>query len=396
MAKKRTGLSQTLFAGIDPYGKGLGDQASATEQTGQTERLIFLSLTAVRPDPEQPRRLLPGNLQATLAGQGKYDPVTVMKSWLAQAAKGDTRLNDLRKLADSIARHGLINPISIRLLDVPRSDGTQYLIITGERRYWAHILLTVEGRQIQVGEQIDPSRVQALLAPEGISIRAHQLIENIVREDINAVEKAHGLVALRYELSGVNPGSPPSPTKGAASSDLIPWTEVSNTLDISKRYRIYITAVLDLSDEAQAIVTAHNLAEKTIRPIVQKLKKYPDLQVEALQQLVGWQRENEMEEGVDRAVNNKSVAALVNRLLVRENRPNRQPRIQTVLNTQKFSASVRRTTSFLKQLKQEDMVLVARDLALDQTYRGTVEELQELQTQIEQILRQVDTYRADD
>jgi len=396
VAKKRTGLSQTLFDGIDPYGKGVGEPASAGEQSDQTGRLLSLPLGIVRPDPEQPRRLLPANLQSALAEQGKYDPVIIMKSWLAQAPKGDAKLGDLRKLADSISRHGLINPISVRPLDPPLSDGTQYLIITGERRYWAHVLLAAEGRQIQIGEQADPGQVQALLAPDGISIRAHQLIENIVREDINAVEKAHGMVALRYELSGVNPGSPPSPAKELSTSELISWTEVSNALDISKRYRIYVTSVLDLSDDAQAIVTEYNLAEKTIRPIVQKLKKYPTLQVEALQQLVGWQRENDSEEGVDRAVNNKSVTALVNRLLVRENRPMSQPRIQTAPNTQIFSSNVSRTIRFLKELKQEDLVLVARDLALDQTYKGTVEELQDLQTKIDQILQQVDTYRSDD
>lgn len=395
MAKKRTGLSQTLFDGIDPYGTGKGIQAESTEPAQQSGRLVYLSLDIVRPDPEQPRRLLPGNLQAALVGQGKYDPVTVMKSWLSQATKNDARLNDLRKLADSIARHGLINPISVRPLETPRPDGTQYLIVTGERRYWSHVLLVAEDRQLQVGELSDPSQVQALLSPEGISIRAHQLIENIVREDINAVEKAHGMVALRYELSGVNPGSPPSPTGDEPSLDLIPWTEVSNALDISKRYRIYITSVLDLSDEAQAIVSAHNLAEKTIRPIVQKLKSYPNLQVEALQKLVAWQRENETGEGVDLAVNNKSVTTLVNQLLVRENRPGKQPRIQVGAYTQKFSSNVHRTTNFLSKLKEEDKVLVARDLALDQTYKETVQELQSLQTEIDQLLRQVDTYRAD-
>jgi hypothetical protein len=150
-----------------------------------------------------------------------------------------------------------------------------------------------------------------------------------------------------------------------------------------------------LSDEAQAIVAAHNLAEKTIRPIVQKLKSYPNLQVEALQQLVAWQRENETEEGVDLAVNNKSVTTLVNQLLVRENRPSRQSRLQVGAYTQKFSSNVHRTTNFLSKLKEEDIVLIARDLALDQTYQETVQELQNLQIQIEQLLRHVDTYRAD-
>ena len=393
MAKKRTGLSQTLFDGIDPYGKGQEEPSKAGE------RLVYLPLILVRPDPEQPRRLLPGNLQTILEDQSVYDPMTVMHSWLAQAGDSDTRLQELHKLADSIARHGLINPITIRALDTPRPDGTQYLVITGERRYWAHVLLAVSGRRLQVGDQPDPSQIKALHAPSGISIRAHQLIENINREDINAVEKAYGLVALRHELSEVNPGSPPHPTASggislSAAQDLIPWSNVSDIIGISKRYRIYITSVLDLCDEAQAIVMAHNLAEKTIRPIVQKLKDRPDLQVEALQQLLRWQQENEGDDGVDRAINNKSVGDLVNRLLARGKRAPRQSRFQVAPNTQKFRNNVRQTLRFINKLKKKEMVLVARDLAMDETYQDTVKELQELQQQVARVLRQVEDYRS--
>lgn len=394
MAKKRTGLSQTLFSGIDPYSKEQERQAE------RAERLVYLPLAAIRPDPDQPRRLLPGNLQAKLEEQREYDPLAVMHSWLTEATSGDARLKDLRKLADSIARHGLINPITVRPLATPRPDGTQYLIVTGERRYWAHGLLAVEGRHLQVGERRDPGQIQSLLAPEGISVRAHQLVENINREDINALEKAYGLVALRYELSEVNPGSPSSPidtgvNRGSPSPNLVPWTEVSDVMGISKRYRIYITSVLDLCDEAQAIIAAHNLAEKTVRPIVQKLKEHPGLQVEALQQLVTWQRENEAEEGVDRAINNKAVGDLVTRLLARENKSARRPRIQVAPHTHKFQSNVRRTLQFLNKLKTDDLVLVARDLALDQTYQETVQELQDLQAHLEQVLRQVEDYRSE-
>jgi ParB/RepB/Spo0J family partition protein len=386
VAKKRTSLSQTLFSGIDPYGQ-------AQAEAGETEsRLRYLPLTAVRPDPDQPRRLLPGNLQAQLAEPGRYDPLATMANWLAQAPPHDGRLQELRQLADSIARHGLINPITVRPAAPPvetaasPTEGRHYFIVTGERRYWAHVLLALEQRRLQVGDQTDPHQVQALLAPDGISIRAHQLIENINREDINAVEKAYGLVALRRELSEVNPGSPPT--------RLVPWTEVSDTLGISKRYRIYLTAVLDLSDEAQAIITAHSMAEKTVRPIVQKLKDRPQLQVEALQQIVAWQRENEAEEGPERAISNKAVGDLVKRLLAREDRSARQPRVPIAPHTQNFQNNVRRTLRFLNRLEADDLVLVARDLALDQTYAETVTELQTLHDHLEEVLRRVEDYRA--
>ncbi|MCZ7669195.1 MAG: ParB N-terminal domain-containing protein [Chloroflexi bacterium] len=388
MAKKRTGLSQTLFDGIDPYGQ-------TAAQTESESRLIYLPLTAVRPDPKQPRRLLPGNLQATLVEQGVYDPVTVMRSWLAQAAPGDTRLLELRKLAESIAQHGLINPITIRALEAPLPDGSQYLIVTGERRYWAHVLLAAENRRLQVGEQADPNQIQALLAQSGISIRAHQLIENINREDINALEKAQGLLALRQELSGVNPGSPPFPAGEDAPKELIPWTEVSSALGISARYRIYLTAVLDLCAEAQAIIAAHDLAEKTIRPIAQKLKERPDLQVEALQQMVAWQRDNESEDGVDHAVNNKAVSVLVNQLLARENPKGRAARLHTAPHIHTFQQTIKRTLRFLTTVPPEDLLLVARDLALDQTYQETAEELEALETQLAALRQQVEKYRQE-
>lgn len=391
MAKKRTSLSQTLFSGIDPYGQ---DQTKAAETEG---RLRYLPLTTVRPDPNQPRRLLPGNLQARLTDQSHYEPLATMADWLAQAAPNDSRLQELRQLADSIARHSLINPITVRpapsnqattkAADTPTA-GSEYLIITGERRYWAHVLLALEKRQIQVGEQSDPNHIPALLAPAGISIRAHQLIENINREDINAVEKAYGLVALRQELSEVNPGSP--------DGKLVPWTAVSDTLGISKRYRIYLTAVLDLCDEAQAIITAHSLAEKTVRPIAQKLKDRPELQIEALQQIVAWQRENDAAEGAERAISNKAVGDLVNRLLIRENRASQPSHVQVAPYTQKFQSTLRRTLRFLDQLESDDLVLVARDLALDQTYEETVSDLQTLHARLEQVLRRVEDYRAND
>jgi ParB/RepB/Spo0J family partition protein len=377
VAKKKTGLSQTLFSGIDPYGQGEAGEVSSG-------RLLYLPLTAVQPDPGQPRRLLPGNLQTSVGATADYHPLAIMRDWLAQAQAGDSRLQELRSLADSIARHGLINPITVRPLAASGDRG--YLIVTGERRYWAHVLLATEGRQIQIGEERDPNQIAALLAQEGISIRAHQLIENINREDINALEKAEGLLALRRELSEVNPGSPPT--------RLVPWTEVSSALGISKRYRIYLTAVLDLCDEAQAIISDHNLAEKTVRPIAQKLKDKPALQVEALQQLVAWQRDNESEEGPERAISNKAVGDLVERLLARENRSERRPRVKVAPYTASFQNNVRRTLRFIEKLKEDDLLLVARDLALDQSYEETVSDLEALHNRLATIMRRVEKYRA--
>jgi ParB/RepB/Spo0J family partition protein len=389
VAKKRTSLSQTLFSGIDPFG-----QDTPGENGG---RLLLLPVTAVQTDPDQPRRLLPADLEAQLRQTRPYDPLTIMRQWLEREPEGDQRLADLRQLADSIAQHGLINPITVRPSPTPAENGVQYWIITGERRYWSHLLLLAEGRRLAIGEG-DPQQIQALLAAEGVSIRAHQLIENINREDINALEKAQGLLALRRELSGqgaqVNDSSLVETEVNDSSPQLVPWTQVSETLGISPRYRIYLTGVLELDPEAQAIIAAHNLAEMTIRPIVQKLKERPDLQVEALQQLVAWQRENEAEDGPNRPIT-KLAQDLVNRLLAREKKEGGAAVYRPAAHTRKLRQTCRRALHFLHDLPDDERVLVARDLALDKQFKPALAELEALQEQVNDLLEQVKRYQKE-
>ncbi len=415
MAKKKTGLSQTLFQDIDPYGESADD--GGNEQT--------IALTAIRPDPQQPRRLLPGDLAREVV-VGERSPIDAMRAWLQRS--GDTpAVQDLRRLADSIERHGLINPISVRrLAEETAPPGVKYYIVTGERRYWAHVLLALEGRSIHAGENVrEATEIRASVTAPGITIRAHQLIENIMREDINAVEKAHGLWALRLELSKVNYSSPisysspedgSSPDDGApdevnysspidyqalSSEDLVPWDQVSEELGISKRYRIYLTSVLNLSPEAQALVSEHNLAEITIRPIVQKLRDEPELQLAALEQLVAWQQENEAEDGQNRAIT-RSVKALVDELLKQKKAGSGRRGVRAAgsavdssARTRRFRTRVRQTLRFLADLPADDVTLLARDLALDDNFRDTAQELDDLRRQLDQILEQVERYRRD-
>jgi ParB family chromosome partitioning protein len=77
----------------------------------------------------------------------------------------------LRELAASIARHGLIQPVTVK-----RQEGREgYALVAGERRYRAHELL---GRE-------DILAVVTSGDPEEIS-----LIENVQREDLHPLEEA--------------------------------------------------------------------------------------------------------------------------------------------------------------------------------------------------------------
>ena len=93
----------------------------------------------------------------------------------------EAALNDL---ADSIAQHGLIQPIVVR----PTVDG-RYMIIAGERRWRACRIAGLN--EVPVIIKATDDRTLMELA----------LIENLQREDLNAVEEALGFKALIYDFS---------------------------------------------------------------------------------------------------------------------------------------------------------------------------------------------------
>lgn len=413
MAKKRTSLSQTLFGQIDPY----GTQAEETTITPTTTPAT-LPVTAIRPDPDQPRRLLPSPLTQALAA-GQLTPAEALQGWLGQVNETNPEaasrpVRELRRLADSIAQYGLINPITVRPArpDETLPPGVNYVVVTGERRYWSHVLLSTEERVIREGSEVSlPNHIKAVIEQADISVRAHQLIENLMREDINALEKARGLWALRYELSGVNHGSPVldeeemngvnrgSPAASNPSLTLVPWNQVEEALGISKRYRIFVTGVLNLSTEAQNLVADYSFSERLIRPIVQKLRGWPDLQVEALRQLVQW-REAQDSEGETHQPLIDSTEALVAELLKRVEVPDSAtlparkslPPTRRSLGAEQFRNKVQSALRFLNKLAEPDLLGLTQDLATSTQSVEVVEELRDLRERIDTILEAVDVY----
>jgi hypothetical protein len=167
-------------------------------------------------------------------------------------------------------------------------------------------------------------------------------------------------------------------------------------LGISKRYRIYIMSVLNLSEAAQALVAAHNLAEMTIRPITQKLKDRPDLQVKALQQLIEWQTG----EAEDRDTGQPIVASvkeLVEQLLTEEETQSATPAQTTTLKRSRsvssapvirFRDKVREALDFLNRLKKSDRAELTKALNYGD-YADVMLDLRHLRQEIDAILGSV-------
>ncbi len=90
----------------------------------------------------------------------------------------------LSELADSIAKHGLIQPIVVK----PTTNG-RYMIIAGERRWRACRIAGLYEVPVMVKDTDDKTLMELAL------------IENLQREDLNPVEEALGYRSLIDEFS---------------------------------------------------------------------------------------------------------------------------------------------------------------------------------------------------
>jgi hypothetical protein len=180
-----------------------------------------------------------------------------------------------------------------------------------------------------------------------------------------------------------------------SSPQLVPWSRVEAVLGISKRYRIYIMAVLNLSEAAQALVAAHNLAEMTIRPITQKLKDRPDLQVKALQQLIAWQTGETEDRDTGQSIV-ASVKELVEQLLTEETQSAAPAQTTTSKRSRSVSSApvirfrdkVREALDFLNRLKKSDRAELTKALNYGD-YADVMLDLRHLRQEIDAILGSV-------
>ena len=149
MAVRKKYASGVLGRGLDDIGNGRGLDAlidtGAEVRTQGSSNLNEIALAQIDPNPNQPRR--------------EFDEEA------------------LQELANSIREIGIIQPVTLRQM----SDG-RYQIIAGERRWRAAQL---------AGLTAIPAYIRTV---EDENVMEMALVENIQREDLNAIE-----IALAYQ-----------------------------------------------------------------------------------------------------------------------------------------------------------------------------------------------------
>ena len=145
----------------------------------------------------------------------------------------------LAELADSIRAHGVLQPLLVR----PSADGS-YRLVAGERRYRAARMAGLTEVPVTVREMTD----------EEESVFA--LIENLQREDLNAIEEAEGLKQLieSYGLTQEQAASRVGKSRTAVTNAVRLLNLPQTVADLVKNGKIsmgHARALLSVEDEAE-------------------------------------------------------------------------------------------------------------------------------------------------
>ena len=127
--------------------------------------------------------LIPSGVLSQMRGTGASSAYRVVPIDLVEVNREQPRAvfdeEALTALTDSIIAHGILSPL------VVRKDGGRYVLIAGERRLRAAGLAGLQEVPVVVHQAHQPAR-QLELA----------LVENLLRDDLDAVEEARGFARL--------------------------------------------------------------------------------------------------------------------------------------------------------------------------------------------------------
>jgi len=291
----------------------LGDPFTVQDNTIRVERIL---LEMVRPDPVQPRRVLPESIHFTfhnnratptqalrelvqmvqVAARQRGRPFNSVLELLPNSDEDredepnvsltpeEQLLRDLVNLAVTIRDDGQVNPLTV--VDASQGVTRLFRIETGERRYWATWLLR-DFMPSYTGDGMIP----CIVIPQQSSSVFRQAKENTARAGLTAIAMARQAALLLLTVHGCEI---PSQAVGnefyrqGLELDLRGKREYTDTIlsamgGIDKARFSHIKGLLQLSDEALELADRHDIDEKKLRYVLPLSQEY---HVEIVRQII--------------------------------------------------------------------------------------------------------------
>ena len=238
-------------------GKGL-DSLIPNISTGKPQKTEKLSTNSVK------------NVDNSVETVGKTAP-TMLKISQVEPNRGQPRKKfdeeTLEELAESIRQHGILQPLLVQKRD------NHYEIVAGERRWRAAKLAGLRGIPVLIQEFTDQEAMEIAL------------IENIQREDLNAVEEAQAYRTLMQEfhLTQEEVAEKVGKSRAAVANRLrllrLP-EKIQGWLAAGELSEGHARAILSLEDEERQLEAARQVMEKKLsvretEKLVRELQKPP-------------------------------------------------------------------------------------------------------------------------
>ena len=283
----------------------LGDLPQTfNDNTLRVERIL---LEMVRPDPVQPRRVLPESIHLNfhnnrvtptqalrelvqlvqIAARQRGRPFNGVLELLPNAdderddeanvvlSPEEQLLRDLVNLAVTIRDDGQVNPLTV--VDISQGVTRLFRIETGERRYWATWLL-----RDFIPNYTGDGMIPCIIIPANRSSVFRQAKENTARSGLTAVALARQAALLLltvhgYEIPAYAVGN--DFYRHALDLDLRAKREYTDVIlsamgGIKRGQFSYIKGLLRLSDEALELADRHNIEEKKLRYVINVASEY--------------------------------------------------------------------------------------------------------------------------
>ncbi len=312
MTRKKREINTSLLDSVTADMLG-GDEVDFLHDDSLRVERILLEL--VRPDPLQPRRVLPDRIYQSFHA-GQMTPTQALRE-LVQVAQLAARqhgrpftnvldllgnpddehgddlpplspeeqlVRDLVNLAITIRDDGQVNPLTV--VDVSEGVTRQFRIETGERRYWATWLL----RDFIPNYEGD-GMIPCIVIPYESASAFRQAKENTARSGLSAIAMARQAALLMLYVHGYPMPDGPVPAdfyRQALDLDLKGKREYTAAIyaamgGLDKRRFSRYKALLKLGDEAMELADRHNIEEGLLRHILQLA---PEEQVEVIRHII--------------------------------------------------------------------------------------------------------------
>jgi len=247
----------------------LHDETTEQPSTKQRPtRAVLVPLSQIVPDRFQPRAILltPGVMDEFYSGKKNvYETAEVLLASQDGDPAVGREIGELLRLGESILADNQIQPATGTWM-YPQGGKPYLYLESGERRFWALAL-----QAVQQGLSRDPDNELRLQVLEQAAFsRRRQVYENLLREDLCAIDLAKAIASLVLEAMGIfpddNSAEPMDYFRKVNAIKRLPdglLEKVATSIGYSSSYCRRYLRLLDLDDNILRFASLYRIDEGT-------------------------------------------------------------------------------------------------------------------------------------